>query len=207
MAYDLRLPSKSTLLVIKCYWSECMVYRLVYNHSAYSHDYVEWLSPALQHNIPQSTDGGGELRGLYCVVIVTSLLHVLMMSHPALHSAPGHRDLLSGDWPSWTRWVSDHVITMMMSLSRDPTDSYPSSCYIFYKSSDMNTNRLSVCQCVSTCHCCHRYFLKEITDDIFLKHKTDMLHEMERFVTSSNSCRRRWWCHHFSTNYHRDNWL
>ncbi|XP_067936755.1 bifunctional 3'-5' exonuclease/ATP-dependent helicase WRN-like [Watersipora subatra] len=66
-------------------------------------------------------------------------------------------------------------------IGRAGRDGNSSECITFYSQSDFNTSR---------------YFLKEIKDKIFLKHKIDMLRKMEAYL-STTSCRRREIIEHF----------
>lgn len=67
-------------------------------------------------------------------------------------------------------------------IGRAGRDGLPSTCIVFFSNADLVTNK---------------YFLKDISNPLFLQHKTDMLNKMQHYL-SSTRCRRKLLLAHFA---------
>lgn len=67
-------------------------------------------------------------------------------------------------------------------IGRAGRDGLPSTCLVFFSNGDLVTNK---------------YFLKDISNPVFLQHKTDMLNKMQHYL-SSTRCRRKLLLAHFA---------
>ncbi|KAH6924871.1 hypothetical protein HPB50_025769 [Hyalomma asiaticum] len=67
-------------------------------------------------------------------------------------------------------------------IGRAGRDGLPSTCIVFFNNGDLVTNK---------------HFLKDISNPVFLQHKTDMLNKMQHYL-SSTRCRRKLLLAHFA---------
>ena len=117
---------------------------------------------------------GGVCIGVHNVGIQVQLLCV--------HSSSRYWDILSGDWPSWSWWVSILQFLDVLVEEYLPPCKYlppcrsPSRCLVFYDPGDFRLNE---------------FFLKDITDMMFKAHKEQMLEKMKNYL-SATKCRRRY---------------